>query len=470
MIKQDQLFREIKPEPYRIKTVTPITLLAKEERESIIKRVHYNTFKIPAQDIFIDLLTDSGTSAMSDAQWAAMMIGDESYASATSWFKLEDTLKSIFNYKYFLPAHQGRGAEKVLFMAMIRDGQTVPNNMHFSPDRITASGGLMANLIIESGKKLQSDHPFKGNVDIDRLAALIEEKGRDDISFIMVTVTCNNAGGQPVSMQNIRDVRAVADRYELPVILDAARIAENAFFIKEREAGYENHTIVEIIREMTSLTDGCVMSSKKDGLVNIGGFCAINDDELYAHMQSFTLMWEGYVTYGGMAGRDMEALAVGLREVVNEDYLFHRIEQVRYLGELLVKEEVPITTPIGGHGVWIDSQRFCPHIAPEHYPGVAITTALYVEGGIRASELGNLAFSKRDPATGEVIKFPEFDLVRLAVPRRVYTSRHMEYVAAIVGKIFRKRDQLKGYKVKTYAKIPYRTVFLGEMMPASEQN
>lgn len=465
----DPIFERIQPEPFKIKTVSPIKMLSREEREQIIKAAHYNVFKIHSEDIFIDLITDSGTSAMSDAQWSAMMIGDEAYASSSSWFKLESTLKDIFGYKYVLPAHQGRGAEKTLFKAMIKPGQTVPNNMHFSPDRITDSGGILANLIIDEGKKLQSDHPFKGNLDIEKLKDLIENVGPQNIPMVMVTVTCNNAGGQPVSMANLKEVREIASQYRLPVVLDAARIAENAFFIKEREIGYQNKSIVEIIRGMVSYSDGCVVSSKKDGLVNIGGFVGINDDNLHEVMQSYTLMWEGYITYGGMAGRDLEAMAVGYREVVDEDYLRYRIGQVRHLGDQLQKEGVPITTPIGGHGVWIDSQKFCPHLPPEQYPGVAITTALYVEGGIRACELGNLAFSKRDDVTGEILSFPEVDLVRLAVPRRVYTSRHMDYIAAIAGEVYKNSNKLRGFKIKKYATIKYRTLFLGEMMPVSAE-
>lgn len=464
----DPIFEKVQPEPFKIKSVTPIRVLTRSQREKIIKEVHYNTFKIRSDNVFIDLLTDSGTTAMSDAQWAAIMIGDEAYASATSWFKLEETLKDIFGYRHVLPAHQGRGAEKTLFKAMIRKGQTVPNNMHFSPDRVTDSGGIMANLVIDEAKRLQSDHPFKGNMDIEKLEDLIRKVGAANIPFVEVTVTCNNAGGQPVSIANLKEIREVSARHGLPVILDAARIAENAYFIKEREPGYQDRTIKEIIREMTSYSDGCVVSSKKDGMVNIGGFVGINDDDLYEEMQSLTLMWEGYMTYGGMAGRDLEALAVGYGEVIEEDYLRYRIGQMRYLGERLQKQGVPIVTPVGGHGVWIDSQSFCPHIPPEQYPGVAITTALYVEGGIRASELGNLAFSKRDEETGEVISFPEVDLVRLAVPRRVYTSRHMDYVAEVAGHAMRNRDLLVGFKVKKYARIKYRTVFLGEMMPVTE--
>lgn len=464
----DPIFERIQPEPFKIKMVSPLKVLSREERERKIREAHYNVFKVKSEDIFIDLLTDSGTTAMSDAQWSAMMIGDEAYASATSWFKLEKTLKDIFGYKHVLPAHQGRGAEKTLFKAMIKPGQTVPNNMHFSPDRIVDSGGIMANLIIEEGKKSESDHPFKGNLDIDRLDALIKEVGAQNIPMVMVTVTCNNAGGQPVSMANLGEVREVASRYGLPVIFDAARIAENAYFIKVREPGYQDKSIVEIVREMTSYSDGCVVSSKKDGLVNIGGFVGINDDSLYEIMESYTLMWEGYATYGGMAGRDLEAMAVGYQEVVDENYLRYRIEQVKYLGTQLQKEGVPITTPVGGHGVWIDSQKFCPHIPPEQYPGVAITTALYIEGGIRACELGNLAFSKRDDKTGEILSFPEVDLVRLAIPRRVYTSRHMDYVAAVTGEVFKNGDKLEGFKVTHYPTIKYRTVFLGKLKPISE--
>ncbi len=464
----DPIFEKIKPEPFKIKTVTPLKILTRKEREKIIKDVHYNMFKIKSDEVFVDLLTDSGTTAMSDAQWAAIMIGDEAYASATSWFKLEETLKDIFSYKYVLPAHQGRGAEKTLFKAMIKKGQTVPNNMHFSPDRITDSGGIMANLIIDEAKNLQSTHPFKGNMDIDKLETLIKKVGPDNIPFVEVTVTCNNAGGQPVSMANLKEIREVASRYGLPVILDAARIAENAYFIKEREEGYQNKTIKEIVREITSYSDGCVVSSKKDGMVNIGGFVGINDDNLYEEMQSLTLMWEGYMTYGGMAGRDLEALAVGYQEVIDENYLRYRIGQVRDLGEQMQKQGVPIVTPVGGHGIWIDSQSFCPHIPPEQYPGVAITTALYIEGGIRTCELGNLAFSKRNEETGEIISFPEVDLVRLAIPRRVYTSRHMDYVAEVAGFVLKNRENLSGFKVKKYATVKYRTVFLGQMMPINE--
>jgi len=462
------LFDRIQPEPFRIKTVTPIKILSREERETIIKSVHYNVFKIKAEDIFIDLLTDSGTTAMSDNQWAGMMKGDESYASASSWFRLEETLKDIFGYKYILPAHQGRGAENIVFTTLIKKGQTVPNNMHFSPDRVTASGGIMANLIIEEGKNIQSEHPFKGNLNIEKLEALIKEKGASNISFVMITVTCNNAGGQPVSMENIKAVREIADKYKLLLILDAARIAENAQFIKMREPGYENRSIKEIIREICSYSDGCVASSKKDGMVNIGGFVGINDERLYEIMQSYCLMWEGYMTYGGMAGRDLEALAIGYQEGIDEHYLEYRIGQSQYLAKKLQEENVPIALPAGGHGVWIDSKKFCPHIIPEAYPGIAVTTALYTEGGIRGCELGNLAFSKRNEETGDIIQLPEVDLVRLALPRRVYSSRHLDYVAAVAGEVYKNRKKLEGFKVKKYATIKYRTLFLGQMEPVKK--
>jgi tryptophanase len=464
----DKLFNKIQPEPFRIKTVTPIKMLSREEREQIIMDVHYNVFKIRSEDVFIDLLTDSGTTAMSDNQWAGIMKGDESYASATSWFKLEKTLKDIFGYKYVLPAHQGRGAENIVFTTMIKKGQIVPNNMHFSPDRITASGGFMANLIIDEGKDIQNEYPFKGNINIEKLEALIQDVGADNIPFVMITVTCNNAGGQPVSMSNIKAVKEIADNYKIPVILDAARIAENAQFIKMREPGYENKSIKEIIRETCAYSDGCVASSKKDGMVNIGGFVGINDEKLYETMQSYCLMWEGYMTYGGMAGRDLEALAIGYKEGIDEHYLHYRIEQSQYLAKKLQEANVPIALPAGGHGVWIDSKKFCPHIAPWEYPGIAVTTALYIEGGIRGCELGNLAFSKRNEETGEILQLPEVDLVRLALPRRVYSSRHLDYVAAVAGDVYKNRKKLEGFKVKKYASIKYRTLFLGQMEPVNK--
>lgn len=464
-MQKDSIFERVMPEPFKIHTVTPLKVLSREEREQIIKKAGYNQFKIPSEDVFIDLLTDSGTTAMSDAQWGGIMIGDESYGSSASWFKLEKVLKDLFGYKYILPAHQGRGAEKIVFQVMIKDGQFVPNNMHFSPDRVRNSGGIMRNLIIEEGKKLQSDHPFKGNMDINKLVELIETEGKENIAFIEITVTCNNAGGQPVSMQNLRDIKGVADKYGLKVVMDSARICENAYFIKTREQGYQDTPIREIIKEMCSYSDACVVSSKKDGMVNIGGFVGVNDDQLYEQMQSICLMWEGYSTYGGMAGRDLEALAIGYIEGSDENYLRYRIDQAKYLGEKLQQHGVPITTPVGGHGVWIDNKSFAPHIDPKEYPGMAITTAMYIEGGIRACELGNLAFSTRDDITGEVISLPEVDLTRLALPRRVYTYRHLDYIAEVLGDIYKNRDKLKGFKVVKYPYIKYRTVFLGEMAP-----
>jgi tryptophanase len=468
MNNSNNIFERIKPEPFKIHSVSPIEITSKEERAQIIKEVGYNTFKIPANKIFIDYLTDSGTTAMSDKQWGALMLGDESYGSSTSWFKLEETLKDLFGYKHVLPAHQGRGAENIVFQVMIKEGQFVPNNMHFSPDRIKNAGGILKNLIIDEGMKVQSDHPFKGNMDIKKLVDLIETEGVENIAFVEITVTCNNAGGQPVSMQNLRDIREVANKYGLPVVMDSARICENAYFIKIREEGYADKSIKEIIREMCSYSDACAVSSKKDGMVNIGGFVGVNDDELYEKMQSICLMREGYSTYGGMAGRDLEALAVGYIEGSDENYLKYRIEHSTYLGEQLQKEGVPICTPVGGHGVWIDCQKFAPHIPQEQYPGLAITTAMYEEGGIRACELGSLAFSTRDEETGEILELPEIDLVRLAIPRRVYSYRHLDYTAAVIGEIYRNRQKLGGYKVEKFPYIKYRTVFLGEMAPINE--
>ncbi len=461
----DPIFEKIQPEPFKIHSISPLKILSREQRATILKKAGYNLFKIPSDDVFIDLLTDSGTTAMSDSQWGGIMVGDEAYGSARSWFKLEKVLKDLFGYKYVLPAHQGRGAEKIVFQTMIKEGQFVPNNMHFSPDRVKNSGGIMRNLIIDEGKKLKSEHPFKGNMDINKLVELIETEGPQNIAFIEITVTCNNAGGQPVSMENLREIREVADKYKLKVVMDSARICENAYFIKLREKGYADKPVREIIKEMCSYSDACVVSSKKDGMVNIGGFVGVNDDRLYEQMQSICLMWEGYATYGGMAGRDLEALAIGYMEGSDENYLAYRLNHSEYLGKQLQKYGVPITTPVGGHGVWIDNKSFAPHIKAEEYPGVAIASAMYVEGGIRSSELGNLAFSTRNEETGEIIKLPEFDLTRLAIPRRVYTFRHLDYVAAVIGEIYKKRDALKGFRVVKYPYIKYRTVFLGEMAP-----
>ena len=464
----NKFFDRIKPEPFKIYSVSPLKITSKKEREENIKGINYNVFKIKSEDVFIDFLTDSGTAAMSNAQWSAMMVADEAYGGAKSWYNLESTLNDVFGYKHVLPAHQGRGAEKILFTVMIKPGQYVPNNMHFSPDRVRNSGGIMENLICEEGEKLQSNFPFKGNMDIDKLKNLIKKVGPSNISFIEITLTCNNNGGKPVSMNNLKEIRAVASENNLKVILDAARIAENAYFIKTRETGYENKTIKEIIKEICSYSDGCVTSSKKDGIANMGGFVGINDDDLYEQMQCICLMWEGNITYGGMSGRDMEALAVGYQEVCDFNYLKYRTEQAKYLGDQMQKEGIPIVTPVGGHGVWIDSKNFASHIPPEQYPGIAITTALYIEGGIRACELGNLAFSKRDDETGEIISLPEVDVVRLAIPRRAYTFRHLEYAAAVAGEVFRNRKKLRGFKVKKYPTIKYRTLFLGELSPIEE--
>lgn len=465
MMSDDPIFQKIMPEPFKIHSVSNLKMLTKEERAKIIKDVGYCTFKIPSDDVFIDFLTDSGTTAMSDEQWGAMMVGDEAYGSAKSWFKLEKSLKDLFGYKYVIPAHQGRGAEKIVFQTMIKDGQFVPNNMHFSPDRIRNSGGIMKNLIIDEGIKIQSDCPFKGDMDIDKLVALIEKEGAANVAFVEITVTCNNAGGQPVSMKNLKEIKKVADKYGLKVVMDMARICENAWLIKLREPGYDKVPVRTIIKEMISYTDVGAASSKKDGMVNIGGFVGVNDDILYEEMLSNCLMWEGYSTYGGMAGRDLEALALGYIEGSDENYLDYRIKHSQYLADKLQEYNVPICTPVGGHGVWIDNKAFAPHIAPEEYPGIAVTSAIYIEGGIRACELGNLAFSTRDDETGAIISLPEVDLTRLAIPRRWYTHRHLDYAAAVIGEVYKNRDKLKGYKVVKYPYVKYRTVFLGTLAP-----
>jgi len=435
-------------EPYRIKVVEPLRNTTREQREEIIKKAHYNIFNIPAEDVYIDLLTDSGTSAMSHYQWAGMMAGDESYAGCRNWFHLEETIKDITGYKYIIPTHQGRPAENILTLIHLKPGLSALSNMFFDSTHahVETKGAIPHDLIIDEGLHPGAEHPFKGNVDIGKLEDTIQRLGRDQVGIILVTVTCNNNGGQPVSMENLRAVRAVADKYELPFFLDAARFAENAFFIKLREPGYQHKSIQEIAREMFSYADGCTMSSKKDGLVNIGGFLALNDEEKYRQAQQYLILMEGFVTYGGMAGRDLEALAIGLKEVLQEDYMANRIRQVHYLGNQLLAAGIPVGVPLGGHCVMLDMKRFLPHVSQDNYPAETFMAALYLDSGVRAVGLGHLAFGSEDPETGKVTYAP-MELVRLTIPRRVYTDNHMNVVAHSVIRVYEQRDQLKGMKI-----------------------
>jgi len=435
-------------EPYRIKVVEPIKITTKEQRRKILEEAGYNLFLVKAEDIYIDLLTDSGTNAMSHYQWAGLMIGDESYAGCRNFFHLKETVKELFGFDYFVPTHQGRPAENILFMLTIRPGDYVPNNMHFDSTRahVIDKGGVPVDLVIEDAYNIEKEHPFKGNMDVNKLEDFIKKVGREKIPLVMLTLTNNTGGGQPVSMKNIKEVKSVCERYEIPLFFDAARFAENAYFIKEREEGYKDKSIKEIVYEMMSYADGFTMSCKKDGLVNIGGILAMRDEKLFERAKQLLILMEGFPTYGGLAGRDLEAISIGLREVIDESYLQWRIYQVRYLGEKLRKEGIPIVLPIGGHAVYIDIKSFLPHIPQSQFPDNAFATSLYLEAGIRTAALGSTAFSEKDKKTGKV-KYPRLELVRLTIPRRVYTNSHMDYVADAVIRLYKEREKIKGLRI-----------------------
>ena len=435
-------------EPFKIKVVERIRKTTREERDELIRKAGYNVFNVPAESIYIDLLTDSGTAAMSDNQWAGMMLGDESYAGSRNYYHFEATVKEITGFKHVVPTHQGRMAENLLFSVAVRPGDVVPNNIHFDTTRanVEHKDGKAVDLVIDEAYDPQAEHPFKGNMDLEKLRRTIEEVGPERVPLVMLTVTNNSGGGQPVSMQNVREVRELLDSYGIPLFLDACRFAENCYFIKEREPGYASRSIYDIARELFSYADGCTMSAKKDGLVNIGGFLALNNDAWAEKVTHLLILVEGFPTYGGLAGRDLEAVARGLREVLDEDYLRFRIGQVRYLGRLLEEAGVPIVKPVGGHAVYLDARRFLPHIPQAQFPGQALVVALYREYGIRAVEIGSLMFAKKDPKTGEEI-YPDLELVRLAIPRRVYTTMHMNYVAESIIELYRRREQIRGLKI-----------------------
>jgi tryptophanase len=439
------------PEPFRIKMVESIRLISAEERLIALKKAGFNPFTLRAQDIFIDLLTDSGTGAMSSAQWSALMEGDESYAGARSFYRLSEVMQELFGFKHFVPTHQGRAAENILSAVLVKPGNFIPSNMHFDTTdaNIRARGGRPANLIIDEAFDPTNQHPFKGNMDIHKLREFIEQVGVENIPFGMMTVTNNAGGGQPISMANIREVAETYHSFGIPFYIDAARFAENAYFIKLREKGYEHRSPREIAREMFSFADGATMSAKKDAIVNIGGFLATNDDDLIKRVKNELILREGFYTYGGLAGRDLDAMAVGLKEGLQEEYLAYRLNQTYYLGMRLKEKGVPIVEPPGGHAIYIDAARLLPHIPHEEFPGQSLSVELYLEGGIRGSEIGSVMFAHQDPESGEWI-YPRLELVRLAIPRRVYTQSHFDFVVETAGKIAKRAEKLRGYRF-TYA-------------------
>ncbi len=436
-----------KAEPYKIKMVEPLNIISREAREKALIEAGYNPFSLKAEDVYIDLLTDSGTGAMSDRQWAALMMGDESYAGSRSFYKLEKVVKDITGYKYVIPTHQGRGAEQVLFPNLLKKpGDYIISNMHFDTTKahVEIAGGRAVNTIDEIAFDTQTYHPFKGNFDLAKTEQFIVEKGPENVACIVMTVTCNSAGGQPVSMENMRGVKAIVDKYGLKLFIDGARYAENAYFIKMREAGYEDKSLREIAREMFDLADGMAMSAKKDGLVNMGGILTFKDDEaLYTACRSTCVPMEGFPTYGGLSGRDMEALAVGLDEALEVEFQESRIGQVTYLGEKLKAAGVPVQYPIGGHAVFVDCKKMCPHIPYHQFPAQAVCNAVYLESGVRPVEIGSFLLG-RDPDTGENLESP-LELMRLTIPRRVYTNNHMDVVAEAVIAVMKKAETLKGF-------------------------
>jgi tyrosine phenol-lyase len=445
---------KLHPEPWRVKVVEPIRRVERAEREARLRDAGYNVFGIASEDIYIDLLTDSGTSAMSDAQWAGLMRGDESYAGGRNFYHFEETVRDIFGLPHVIPTQQGRVAENLLFSTILKPGDIVPNNTHFDTTRanVEVNGGTAVDFVIPEGKQASGRHPFKGNMDLEKLeACLAGNPGR--VPVVMLTLTNNSGGGQPVSLANVRGTRDVCRRHGVPLLIDACRFAENAWFIREREEGQAGRPIPEIVREIFDLSDGCTMSAKKDGLANIGGFLALRDEVWVERLKNKLILIEGFPTYGGLAGRDLEAVALGLREVLKEDYLAFRVGQVTSFGEELAAAGVPVVEPIGGHAVYIDGRAFAPHLPPELYPAQALTIALYLEGGIRAVEIGGVMFGRPDPSRPGKETLPDLDLVRLAVPRRVYTNTHLRYVAGVVIDLHRDPAKLRGVRILHQAAV-----------------
>lgn len=441
-------------ESYKIKMVETIRKSTREEREKWIRDAKYNLFNLKSEQVFIDLLTDSGTGAMSDRQWSEMMLGDESYAGARSYYKLKDTIKELLGFEYFLPTHQGRAAENVLFSTIVKEGDVLPGNAHFDTTKghIEFRKAKAIDCTIDEAYETQLEHPFKGNLDPDKLEQVLAAHPKENIPAVIVTVTCNTSGGQPVSMDNLRKVRQLADKYDVRVIFDSARFAENAYFIKTREEGYADKSIREIVKEMFSYADAMTMSSKKDAIVNMGGFIAMKDKELFRSATTYNIMFEGFITYGGMSGRDMNALAQGLREGTDFEYLQTRIRQVEYLGSKLDEYGIVYQRPVGGHAIFVDAKKVLPNVPREEFPAQTLGIELYLEGGVRGVEIGAI-LADRDPETREN-RYPELELLRLTIPRRVYTNNHMDVIAAALKNVADRKDSItKGVKITWEAKI-----------------
>jgi len=445
-------------EPFRIKSVEPIRWTTRADREQLLRDAHHNLFLLPADDVLIDLLTDSGTGAMSTHQWAALVEGDESYAGSRSFDKFRNSIQDIFGFRHVIPTHQGRAAERILFSVMCKKGDVVPNNTHFDTTRANVEyvGAEAVDIVVPEGRQPSLRFPFKGNMDVGALKDLIQRIGRDRIPLVMLTVTNNSGGGQPVSIENVRRVGEVCRRHRIPLYFDACRFAENSYFIKTREPEFANKSPKEIAREMFSYGDGCTMSAKKDGMANIGGFLCTNDDKLAQQEKDLLILTEGYPTYGGLAGRDLEAVAVGVQEALEEDYLRYRIASTAYLGNHISEYGVPIVQPPGGHAVYLDARAFLPHIPPDQFPGVALAAELYLEGGIRSVEIGTLMFGAA----------AQMDLVRLAIPRRVYTQSHIDYVVEVILEVWKHRERIQGLRISYEA--PFLRHFTARLEPIEQ--
>lgn len=434
-------------EPYKIKMVELLKMTTKAQRQKAIKEAGYNTFLLKSEDVYIDLLTDSGTSAMSDVQWAGLMLGDEAYAGSKNFYNLERAVKKYYGYQYLIPTHQGRGAENILSKVKIKKGDIIPGNMYFTTTRLhqELAGGTFVDVIIDEAHDPESPHPFKGNIDLDKLCSVIKKHGAKRIPYICVAVTVNMAGGQPVSMQNLKEVRRITKLHGIKIFLDMTRIAENAYFIQQREPGFKKRSVASIVKELCSYTDGATFSGKKDALVNIGGFLALNDEDEFNEASNLVVVYEGLHTYGGMTGRDMEAMAIGIGESVQEDHMKARIGQVLYLGNKLIAAEIPIVTPVGGHGIFVDAKKFLPKLKQDQFPAQALAAELYEDAGIRAMERG-IVSAGRNKVTKDHY-YPKLELVRLTIPRRVYTQAHMDVIAESVANVYDRREKIKGLKM-----------------------